>query len=235
MEPLALSGLQEKIGYRFRDETLIKQAMTHSSFANEQKIRKLSNYERVEFLGDAVLELVSSEFFYYKYPDMSEGKLTKMRASSVCEQALAITARQLKVGSYMLFGKGEEATGGRDRDSIIADAVEALIGAIYLDGGIEEAKRFIHNFVLNDLENKQLFYDAKSILQELIQNHKMGELLYELDGEEGPEHDKSFFVSAYMNGEKIGSGVGHNKKAAEQNAAYEALLKYREQGILQSE
>jgi len=235
MEPLVLSGLQEKIGYCFRDEALIKQAMTHSSYANEQKIRKLSNYERVEFLGDAVLELVSSEFFYYKYPDMPEGKLTKMRASAVCEQALAITARQLKVGSYMLFGKGEEATGGRDRDSIIADAVEALIGAIYLDGGIEKARHFIHNFVLNDLENKQLFYDAKSILQELVQNQKMGELVYELEGEEGPEHDKSFFVSAYMNGEKVGSGVGHNKKTAEQNAAYEALLKYREMGILQSE
>lgn len=224
MEPQKLSLLQEKIGYQFHEEKLLKQAVTHSSYANEQKIRRLANYERVEFLGDAVLELVSSEFFYHQYPDLPEGKLTKMRASAVCEQALAITARQLQIGSFMLFGKGEEATGGRDRDSIIADAVEAVIGAIYLDGGFEEAAKFIHKFVLNDLENKKLFYDAKSILQEEVQNNKLGVLSYELIKEEGPEHDKAFYVAALLNGEQIGTGVGHNKKAAEQNAAYEAIL-----------
>lgn len=224
MEPQKLSLLQEKIGYQFHEEKLLKQAVTHSSYANEQKIRRLANYERVEFLGDAVLELVSSEFFYHQYPDLPEGKLTKMRASAVCEQALAITARQLQIGSFMLFGKGEEATGGRDRDSIIADAVEAVIGAIYLDGGFEEAAKFIHKFVLNDLENKKLFYDAKSILQEEVQNNKLGVLSYELIKEEGPEHDKAFYVAALLNGEQIGTGVGHNKKAAEQNAAYKAIL-----------
>lgn len=231
MEVKALSLLQEKIGYQFHNEGLLKQAVTHSSYANEQKIRKAPNYERVEFLGDAVLELISSEYFYHQYPDVPEGKLTKMRASSVCEQALAITARQLELGSFLLLGKGEEATGGRERESIIADAVEAIIGAIYLDGGFDEAKKFIHNFVLNDLATKQLFYDAKSILQEEVQNRKLGVLSYELLKEEGPEHDKAFYVAALLNGEQIGTGVGHNKKAAEQKAAYQAMLtnsKFRE-------
>lgn len=231
MEPFALSGLEEKIGYHFKNQGLIRQAMTHSSFANEQKIRKLANYERIEFLGDAVLELVSSDFFYHQYPDVPEGSLTKMRASAVCEQALAITARQLELGKYMLFGKGEEATGGRDRDSIIADAVEATIGAIYLDSGYEEAKKFIHAFVLNDLDHKKLFYDAKSILQEMVQNHKMGTLSYELLGEEGPEHDKAFIVAALLDEKQIGKGIGHNKKAAEQKAAYDALLIYKKKQV----
>lgn len=226
MEPLQISSLEERIEYHFKNVSLLKQAVTHSSYANEQKIRKLANYERIEFLGDAVLELISSEFFYRQYPDMPEGKLTKMRASAVCEQALSITARQLEIGSFLLLGRGEEATGGRDRDSIIADAVEAVIGAIYLDGGFQAAKTFIHKFVLNDLEHKKLFYDAKSVLQEEVQNRKLGVLSYELVGEEGPEHDKAFHVAALLNGEQIGTGVGHNKKAAEQQAAYEAIIAY---------
>lgn len=227
MEPYALSILEKKIGYHFGNKGLLKQAVTHSSYANEQKIRKLANYERIEFLGDAVLELVSSEFFYHRYLDVPEGKLTKMRASAVCEQALAITARQLEIGSFLLLGRGEEATGGRERDSIIADAVEAVIGAIYLDGGFTEAEAFIHKFILNDLEHKKLFYDAKSVLQEEVQNQKLGVLSYELVKEEGPEHDKAFHVVALLNGEKIGAGVGHNKKAAEQKAAYEAITSYQ--------
>jgi ribonuclease-3 len=219
--------LEEKIGYEYKDKTLIRQAMTHTSFANEQKINKLQSYERVEFLGDAVLEMVSSEFFYFKYPQTPEGNLTKMRASAVCEQALAITARELGLGDYLLLGKGEEATGGRKRDSIIADAVEALIGSIYLDGGIEPAKKFILEFVLNDLETKQLFYDAKSIVQEIIQTKKLGEFHYELIGQEGPDHEKVFKTQAVLNGERVGYGEGHSKKLSEQNAAYEALLKLR--------
>ena len=216
--------LEKKIGYKFRDEKVLKQAMTHTSFANEQKINKLDSYERIEFLGDAVLEMVSSEYFYFNHPKTTEGNLTKMRASAVCEPSLAITARQLELGQYLLLGKGEEATGGRDRDSIIADGVEALIGAIYLDAGIEEAKKFILTFVLNDLENKQLFYDAKSILQEMIQTKKAGEFSYRLVGEEGPDHEKIFKTEAVLDGKVIGYGEGQSKKLSEQHAAYEALL-----------
>lgn len=220
-----LDNLENEIGYQFKDKSLLKQALTHSSFSNEQKIRKWKNYERIEFLGDAVLELVSSDYFYRTYPEETEGNLTKMRAAAVCEQALAITARQLKLGSYMIFGKGEEANGGRERESIIADAVEAVIGAIYLDESLEEAKKFIYRFVLNDLDHKRLFYDAKSILQEYIQETKAGELVYELIREEGPEHDKLFVVEARLNDVTIGSGEGKSKKAAQQHAAYDALLK----------
>lgn len=220
-----LDNLENEIGYQFKDKSLLKQALTHSSFSNEQKIRKRKNYERIEFLGDAVLELVSSDYFYRTYPEETEGNLTKMRAAAVCEQALAITARQLKLGSYMIFGKGEEANGGRERESIIADAVEAVIGAIYLDASLEEAKKFIYRFVLNDLDHKRLFYDAKSILQEHIQETKAGELVYELIREEGPEHDKLFVVEARLNDVTIGSGEGKSKKTAQQHAAYDALLK----------
>mgnify|MGYP002673408200 FL=1 len=220
-----LDNLENEIGYQFKDKSLLKQALTHSSFSNEQKIRKWKNYERIEFLGDAVLELVSSDYFYRTYPEETEGNLTKMRAAAVCEQALAITARQLKLGSYMIFGKGEEANGGRERESIIADAVEAVIGAIYLDASLEEAKKFIYRFVLNDLDHRRLFYDAKSILQEHIQETKAGELVYELIREEGPEHDKLFVVEARLNDVTIGSGEGKSKKTAQQHAAYDALLK----------
>lgn len=220
-----LSNLEKEISYSFKDKSLLQQAVTHSSFSNEQRIRKWKNYERIEFLGDAVLELVSSDYFYHIYPEETEGNLTKMRAAAVCEQALAITARQLKLGSYMVFGKGEEANGGRERESIIADCVEAIIGAIYLDSGIENAKAFIHRFVLNDLEHKRLFYDAKSILQEWVQETKAGELTYELIKEEGPEHDKCFVMEARLNGKTIGFGQGKSKKTAQQHAAYDALLK----------
>lgn len=222
---MELETLEKEISYSFKDKSLLKQALTHSSFSNEQRIRKWKNYERIEFLGDAVLELVSSDYFYHTFPEETEGNLTKMRAAAVCEQALAITARQLKLGSYMIFGKGEEANGGRERESIIADAVEALIGAIYLDSGIEKAREFIHRFVLNDLEHKRLFYDAKSILQEYVQETKAGELVYELIKEEGPEHDKLFAMEARLNGKTIGYGEGKSKKTAQQHAAYDALLK----------
>lgn len=227
MDNYSLDKLEERINYTFKDKKLIRQAMTHSSFTNEQKINHYEHYERVEFLGDAILEFVSSEFLYFENPKMSEGNLTKTRASAVCEQALAITARELELGRFMLFGKGEEATGGRERDSIIADAVEAVIGAIYLDGGMEEAKKFIYTFVLNDLEHKKLFYDAKSILMETVQKMKAGELSYVLLKEEGPEHNKQFFVAAMLQDKQIGTGVGRTKKAAEQQAAYEALMKMK--------
>ena len=172
-----MQGLESKIGYNFRNKLLFQQAMTHSSYSNEQKINKVKNYERIEFLGDAVLELVSSEFFYHKYPNDTEGNLTKYRASAVCEQALAITARELDLGNYLILGKGEEAHGGRMWESIIADAVEALIVAIFLDSGMEAANEFVLTFVLNDLEDKQLFYDAKSILLDKVQEHNLGGLV----------------------------------------------------------
>lgn len=223
----ALRELQDKIGYHFKDESLLKQALTHSSFANEQKINKLNNYERLEFLGDAVLELVSSEFLFNENKDMPEGQLTRLRASMVCEPALAYCARDIELGSYILLGKGEEATGGRKRDSITSDVMEAVIGAIFLDGGIENAKKFINHFVLSDLENKILFLDSKTLLQEEIQKKNTAQLRYELVGETGPDHDKQFSVEAYLDDKLIGSGVGRTKKAAEQQAAYEALMKLK--------
>ncbi|GFI23576.1 ribonuclease 3 [Lachnospiraceae bacterium] len=223
----ALQELQEKIGYQFREETLLKQALTHSSFANEQKINKLKNYERLEFLGDAVLELISSEFLYNENVDMPEGQLTRLRASMVCEPALAYCARDISLNSYILLGKGEEATGGRKRDSIVSDVMEAVIGAIFLDGGIENAKKFIYRFILSDLEDKILFLDSKTLLQEEIQKKNTAQLRYELVGETGPDHDKQFHVEAYLDNQLIGCGVGRTKKSAEQQAAYEALLKIK--------
>ncbi len=219
--------MQDKNGYRFQNTDLLKQALTHSSFANEQKINKLKDYERLEFLGDAVLELVSSEFLFRENPQMPEGQLTKLRASMVCEPALAYCAKDIDLGSYILLGRGEEYTGGRYRSSITSDVMEAIIGAIFLDGGIENAKKHIYRFILSDLENKILFLDSKTILQEEIQKKKDAQLRYELIGESGPDHNKQFTVDAYLNDVLIGSGTGRTKKAAEQQAAYEALLKMK--------
>lgn len=223
-----LQELQKRIGYTFKDESLLKQALTHSSFANEQKINKLKNYERLEFLGDAVLELISSEFLFREHEELPEGQLTKLRASMVCEPALAYCARDIDLGAYILLGRGEEATGGRNRDSIISDVMEAVIGAIFLDGGIENAKAYIDRFVLSDLDNKMLFIDSKTLLQEEVQKRSDAQLRYELVSEQGPEHDKEFRVAAYLNNALIGSGTGRTKKSAEQQAAYEALKRLRD-------
>lgn len=231
MEKYTLQVLEERIGYHFQKIALLKQAVTHSSYTNEQKINKANHYERLEFLGDAVLELVSSEFLYREHPEVPEGELTKMRASMVCEPSLAFCARDLELGQFMLLGKGEESTGGRKRDSITSDAMEAVIGAIYLDGGMEPAKEFIYRFILSDLEDKQLFYDSKTNLQELIQGKLKQEFHYVLIDESGPEHDKTFVVEVHMEGEILGRGSGRTKKAAEQQAAYKALLLLRERGI----
>ena len=220
-----LKELQDKIGYSFNNEDLLKQAITHSSFANEQKINKLKNYERLEFLGDAVLELVSSEFLFNENKDMPEGQLTRLRASMVCEPALAFCARKMNLGELILLGKGEEAGGGRERNSILSDVFEAIIGAMYQDGGLEEARKFIHKFVLDDVEEAQLFVDSKSILQERIQAEADKTLSYKLISENGPEHDKVFEVAVYINDECMATAVGHNKKEAEQQAAYQVLKK----------
>ena len=215
------------IGYQFQTPGLLSQALTRSSYANEKHMKKGSDNERLEFLGDAVLEIVSSEFLYLNYPKLPEGDLTKMRASLVCEPTLAFCTRQLNLGDYLLLGKGEDMTGGRKRKSILSDALEAVIGAIYLDGGFASAKEFILKFILTDIEHKQLFYDSKTILQEVVQASYKEELCYRLVGEEGPDHDKHFMVEAWIGEMLIGKGEGHTKKAAEQEAAYQALLKLK--------
>lgn len=223
MEHKSFDMLEKEIGYIFKDKNLIKRALTHSSYANEQKINKLGDYERLEFLGDAVLELVSSEFFYQKYPDLPEGQLTKKRSSYVCEPALAYCAKEFGLDKYIMLGKGEEATGGRNRDSIISDVCEALIGAMYLDGGMDEAHKFIHKYILADLENKTLFLDSKSVLQEMVQADNHSVLEYKLIGESGPDHNKVFEVQVLIDGKPAGTGTGKTKKAAEQKAAYETI------------
>lgn len=222
-----LKELEKKISYSFSDEGLLKHAITHSSYVNEKRLKKTDCNERLEFLGDAVLELVSSEYLFFENPKMPEGELTKLRASMVCEKALAFCARDLDLGDFLLLGKGEDATGGRKRDSITSDALEALIGAIYLDGGFANAKEFILNHVLNDLEGKRLFYDSKTILQELVQGNSEKRICYELVGEVGPDHNKSFQVEVRIGDTTYGQGIGRTKKAAEQEAAYQAILKLK--------
>ena len=223
-----IKKFQEVIGYHFHDEKLLRQALTHSSFANEKHLKKHSDNERLEFLGDAVLEIISSEFLYKEYPDKPEGELTKLRASIVCEPTLALCTKDIALGEYLLLGKGEDQTGGRGRKSILSDALEAVIGAIYLDGGFANAKEFIHKFVLNDMENKKLFYDSKTILQEIVQAKYSESMTYHLLGEEGPDHNKSFKVSVFIGKKEYGIGCGRTKKAAEQDAAYKTILMLRE-------
>ena len=223
-----LSDLEKKIGYRFQEFSLLEHAMRHSSFCNEQKMDKLQNNERMEFLGDAVLELVTSEFLYTKYPKMPEGEATRKRASMVCEQTLALCAKELELGSYLFLGKGEELTGGRERASVTSDALEALIGAIYLDGGFTNAKEFIEKFVLNGIEEKQLFFDSKTIFQEMMQSVTNEVIHYELIGQEGPDHCKTFSVELFVGERSAGKGTGKSKKAAEQAAAYDAIKKIKQ-------
>ena len=219
--------IEHRIGYTFHNPALLEKALTHSSYSNEHRLGKLNNNERLEFLGDAVLEVVSSEFLYKKYPERPEGELTKQRASMVCEQTLALCARDLELGSYLLLGRGEDMTGGRERASVTSDAMEAMIGAIYLDGGFANAKEYIDRFSLNDIENKQLFFDSKTILQEIVQGEMECEPVYELTGEEGPNHNKKFTVQVLIREQVYGTGSGRTKKAAEQEAAYAALLKLK--------
>lgn len=217
------SKLENIIGYTFQDKDLLMNALTHTSFANEHKAKKMKDNERLEFLGDAVLEMISSEFLYMNMNEMPEGEMTKLRASLVCEPTLAMDARQIGLEDFLYLGNGEEVTGGRKRDSIISDAFEALIGAIFLDGGIEIARSFILQFALNDIENKRLFHDSKTILQERINMVKLGTLSYMIVGESGPDHNKNYKAVAKLDEKVIGEGIGHTKKAAEQQAAYSAL------------
>ena len=226
-----LKEFQDSIGYTFQNSNLLKNALTHSSYANERHWKYSANNERIEYLGDAVLELISSEFIYTNNSDMVEGKMTKLRASLVCEVSLAASARKLHIGDYLYLGKGEYQTGGNERDSILSDALEAVIGAIYLDGGLEPARNFVHQYVLSDIEQKQLFHDSKTILQEMVQNktHELTHIEYPILKEEGPDHNKKFEVYCEINGKRYASGWGRTKKAAQQNAAYETILMLRKQ------
>lgn len=219
-----LLELENKIGYQFTDPSVLFNSLTHSSYANEMGLKKGKNNERLEYLGDAVLELVTSEYVYKQYEDLSEGDLTKLRASIVCEPTLSNCARDLDIGHFIFLGKGEDSSGGRDRDSILSNTLEAIIGAIYLDGGFTNAKEFVHKFILDILKNKDLFFDSKTILQEIVQNKDNNlKIHYKLISEEGPDHNKTFTTSVYIGNEEIGLGIGRTKKAAEQAAAYEAI------------
>ena len=206
---------QYVIDYDFKQDGLLLQALTHSSYANEKRMKKHSDNERLEFLGDAVLEIITSEYLYHHFPDLPEGELTKMRASLVCEQTLAYCTKEMRLGDYLLLGKGEEHTGGRQRSSILSDALEAVIGAIYLDGGFASAKEFVLKYILTDIAHKQLFYDSKTILQEVVQGQNMGAMEYGLIAESGPDHAKLFTVELSIGGKPVSTGSGHTKKAAE--------------------
>lgn len=223
--------LEELIGYEFTNRRLLALAMTHSSYANEQRGRRKANNERLEFLGDAVLEITISDYLFREYPAYDEGKLTKLRSSLVCEYTLAICARDVELGKYLLLSKGEDFTGGRERDSILSDAFEALIGAIYLDGGMEKASFFIHNHLLKDVEDKSLFYDAKTILQEMVQAGPNSHLQYVLTEESGPDHNKEFTVETRIGGKTYAVGKGRTKKGAEQIAAYQTILLLKKQRV----
>ncbi len=218
-----LDELQKNIGYQFQNMQLLEQALIHSSYANENKMSKEENNERLEFLGDAVLEIVTSYYLFVKYPDMLEGELTKLRASIVCEPTLAKFSKEIRLGEYIRLGKGEENSGGRNRASVLSDTVEALIGAVYLDGGLEATAEFVHNTLLKDVEKRNLFVDSKTHLQELIQKYSEQPLEYVVVSETGPDHNKIFEVAVKHKDKIIGNGKGRSKKAAEQEAASNAI------------
>ena len=227
--------LEDKIKYRFKEGALLSQALTHSSYANEKRLNKEKNNERLEFLGDAVLELVISEYVFQEYKELPEGDLTKLRASIVCEPTLSACARDLNLGEYLLLGKGEDGSGGRERNSILSDALEAMIGAIYLDGGFTNAKEFIYTFILSQVKNKELFFDSKTILQEIVQINNNQKIRYKLISEEGPDHNKTFTIAVFIGNDEIGCGVGRTKKAAEQEAAYQAIQKLQKKNDVKTQ
>lgn len=222
-----ISEFEKVIGYEFKNIKFITEALTHSSYANEHRNEKMKHNERLEFLGDAVLEVVVSEKLFTANETMPEGELTKLRASIVCEKTLAFCARKIKLGDYLLLGKGEDISGGRNRDSIISDAFEAVIGAIYMDGGIEIVREFILENVIDILEDESIFHDSKTMLQEMVQSPAGKELSYVLVSTTGPDHAKIFEINAVLGGNVIGQGSGHSKKAAEQKAAFDAINKIK--------
>lgn len=217
-----MTELEKKIGYEFKNAGLLTHALTHSSYANERHLSYGSN-ERLEFLGDSVLGVITAEYFYKNF-DLPEGELTKLRASTVCEDSLFNFAKELDLGSYLLLGKGEIRTHGNQRPSILSDAFESVIAAIYLDGGMEEAKKFVLRFIKNAIITKPKFHDYKTVLQEIIQKNHDEHISYVLVGESGPDHDKLFEVEVHLNSNVIGQGKGRSKKGAEQEAAKSALM-----------
>ena len=223
-----MQELEKKLNYTFRDQALLGEALSHSSYANEHRTAHLRSNERLEFLGDSVLGFVTAEFLFLHHPDLPEGDLTRIRAALVCEQSLYEVARKLDLGRYLKLGRGEEAGGGRERTSILADATEAVFAAVYLDGGIGAASTLIHR-VLLDAEKEEVVEerrrDYKTALQELVQRQADQVLTYRMIGEEGPDHDKTFLAEVLLNGTQVGTGSGHSKKEAEQSAAKAALRK----------
>ncbi|MBO6010646.1 MAG: ribonuclease III [Oscillospiraceae bacterium] len=215
--------LQNKIGYVFRDEKLLENALTHSSYANERGKTRVWSNERLEFLGDSVLGFVSAEYLFEKYPTKPEGEMTRIRAELVCEHSLAATAETLGLGDVLLLGKGEEQNGGRERKSILADAVEALLAAIYLDGGMEQAKRFVKDFIL--AEKPTELTDYKTALQEIVQGAGEAAPQSKIIDEFGPDHAKTFVARVEIKGAPAGEGSGRTKKEAEQSAARDAMEK----------
>ncbi|MFC7442418.1 ribonuclease III [Laceyella putida] len=225
-----LSGLEQSIGLAFKNKKLFQQAFTHTSFAHERKNNgKFPDNERLEFLGDAVLELAVSEYLFHRYPHMSEGELTRTRARVVCEASLASFARELDFGRFVRLGKGEEMTGGRTRPSLLADVFEAFIGALFLDQGLDEVRRFLNNLVFPKINEEWLanILDAKSQLQELVQQERLGALEYRIVDMQGPAHDRHFVAEVYLEDKCLGQGSGRSKKEAEQQAALVALKSWK--------
>ena len=221
-----MEGLQNRIKYQFKDKSILAISVTHSSYANEMRDKSGVSNERLEFLGDSVLGVVVSEYIYKTFQQLPEGELTKIRAALVCESSLYNFAKRIDLGNYLLLGKGEEQSGGRERASILSDAFEALIAAIYLDGGLDPARKFILYFVIKEIkELKQdpVFKDYKTALQEIVQKNKQEILKYVLVNESGPDHEKVFKVQVHLNSNVIGEGNGRSKKEAEQNAAKQVL------------
>ena len=219
-----IKDLEVAIGYRFNNISLLQNALAHSSYANERWHDSLKSNERLEFLGDSILGMVTAEYLYRNFPNRPEGDLTRMRADMVCERSLAVAAEKIGLGKHLLLGNGEEIGGGRQRDSILADAVESVIAACFLDGGMEAARQFINTFVLTEIPTQKLRNtDHKTALQELVQQKKNQTLSYALVGESGPDHDKQFVVEVSLNGKVVGKGIGSSKKRAEQDAARAAI------------
>ncbi len=219
-----MNRFEEILGYKFKNIQLLKNALTHSSYANEVHSAYGSN-ERLEFLGDSVLSIIVSEYLYVNFKNLPEGELTKLRASLVCEKTLSVFAKELKIGDFLFLGKGEAHNHGNERASILADAFEAVLAAIYLDGGAEPAKKHVLRFIVPELEEREFehFKDYKTLLQEVIQRNPEERLTYVLTNELGPDHDKVFTVEVHLNSNVIGEGSGRSKKQAEQSAARQAI------------
>ena len=219
-----LTKLEQGLGYTFRNKALLENALTHSSYANENRERHLPDNERLEFLGDSILGFVVAEYLYRNFPDKPEGELTRIRADLVCERNLAEAAATIELGSYLLLGHGEEQGGGRKRDSIVSDAMESVIAASFMDGGFAAAKEIIDRLILSNIpKGRPRNFDYKTAFQELVQRKKDQQIHYELTGESGPDHDKHFEVEVLLNGRAVGRGVGSSKQRAEQAAAEAAI------------